>query len=263
MEARMPYKSILVFLDATSDTSGRLDLAITLAQQHAARVLGVDVSTPAALEGQWKDEATGLQDLFQSRLDHAHLIGEFRVADRSTSSWKALYAHFADLVVATQRHESNAGLVLPAVPEDVLLSAGVPVLILPPGWRPKPVGQSIVLAWTPSREATRAAHDALPLLTRAQRVTLFEFAPPADSLDFAPNLMVDHLRQHGVESELFTWRDKGDSSPVDALFSCLDRQEADLVVAGAYGHSRLIEGLFGGVSADLIRNVSMPVLMSH
>lgn len=259
----MPYKDILVFLDATSDTAGRLELAITLAQQNDARVIGVDVSAPAAFEGRWKDQAAGLQDLFQSRLDHAHLDGGFRVADRSTGSWKALYAHFADLVIATQRHESNAGLVLPAVPEDVLLSAGVPVLILPPGWKPKPVGRSIVLAWTPSREATRAVHDALPLLTQAQKVTLFEFAPPADSLDFAPNLMADHLRRHGVEAELFTWRDVGDSSPVDALFSCLDRQEADLIVAGAYGHSRLVEGLFGGVSSDLIHNVSMPVLMSH
>lgn len=259
----MPYKDILVFLDATSDTPGRLDLAIALARQHGARVLGVDVSTPAAFEGRWKEQATGLQDLFLSRLDHAHLNGEFRVADRSTGSWKALYAHFADLVVATQRHESNAGLVLPSVPEDVLLSAGVPVLILPPDWRPKPVGRSIVLAWIPSREATRAAHDALPLLARAERVTLFEFAPPADRMDSAPHLMADHLRQHGVEAELFTWPDTGDSSPVDALFSCLDRQEADLIVAGAYGHSRLVEDLFGGVSADLIRNVSMPLLMSH
>jgi len=259
----MPYKDILVFLDATSDTPGRLDLAITLARQDDARVVGVDVSTPAAFEGRWKDQATGLQDLFLSRLDKDHLNGEFRVADRSTGAWKALYAHFADLVIATQRDESNKDIVLSGVPEDVLLSAGVPVLILPPGWRPKPVGESIVLAWTPSRQATRAAHDALPLLTQAKRVTLFEFAPPADSLDFAPNLMTDHLRQHGVEAELFTWRDMGDSSPVDALFSCLDRQEADLIVAGAYGHSRLIEGLFGGVSADLIHNVSMPVLMSH
>ncbi|WP_342238561.1 universal stress protein [Inquilinus sp. OTU3971] len=259
----MPYKDILVFLDATGDTPTRLDLAITLAGQHEARLLGVDVSTPAAFEGQWKDQATGLQDLFLTRLGRAGLDGEFRVADRSTGSWKALYAHFADLVVATQRHESNAEFVLPAVPRDVLLSAGVPVLILPPDWRPQPVGRNIVLAWNASREATRAVHDALPLLARAEKVTLFEFAPPADRIESAPRLMADHLRRHGVEAELFTWPDLDDTSPVDALFSCLDRQGSDLIVAGAYGHSPLAEGLLGGVSEDLIHNVSMPLLMSH
>ena len=259
----MPYKDIVVFLDATSDTPARLDLAISLAQEHGARLLGVDVSTSAAFEGRWKDQATGLQALFQSRLDSADLDGEFRAADRSAGSWKSLYAHFADLVIATQRHETNAEVVLPAVPQDVLLSAGVPLIVLPPDWQPEPVGRNIVLAWNASREATRAVHDALPLLSRAEKVTLFEFAPPADQTESAPGLMADHLRRHGIDAELFTWPDTGDNSLLDALFSCLDRQRADLIVAGAYGHSPLFERLLGGVSQDLIHNVSMPVLMSH
>jgi len=259
----MPYRDILVFLDTTSDTPVRLELAVTLAHQHGARLLGVDVSTPFAFDGQWKDSAAGLQDLFLSRLDRAGLNGEFRIADRGTNAWKALYAHFADLVIATQRHETNADLVLPAVPEEVLLSAGVPVLILPPGWRPRPVGKTVVLAWNASREATRAAHDALPLLSRAEKVILFEFAPQADRLDSAPRLMADHLRRHGVEVEPFPLPDAGDSSPVDALFACLDREDADLIVSGAFGHSPMAEALLGGVSRDLIRNVSMPIVMSH
>ena len=259
----MPYKDILVFLDATSDTPARLDLAVSLAQEHGARLLGVDVSTPAAFEGRWKDQATGLQDLFHARRNSAHVAGEFWAADRSAGNWKALYAHFADLVIATQRHETNQEAVLPAVPQDVLLSAGVPLIVLPPDWQPQPVGRNIVLAWNASREATRATHDALPLLSRAERVTLFEFAPPADQMESAPGLMADHLRQHGIEAELFTWPDTGENSLLDALFSCLDRQGADLIVAGAYGHSPLFERLFGGVSQDLLHNVSMPVLMSH
>jgi len=259
----MPYKDILVFLDATSDTPARLDLAVSLAQEHGARLLGVDVSTPAAFEGRWKDQATGLQDLFHARRNSAHVAGEFWAADRSAGSWKALYAHFADLAIATQRHETNLEAVLPAVPQDVLLSAGVPLIVLPPDWQPQSVGRNIVLAWNASREATRATHDALPLLSRAERVTLFEFAPPADQMESALGLMADHLRQHGIEAELFTWPDTGENSLLDALFSCLDRQGADLIVAGAYGHSPLFERLFGGVSQDLLHNVSMPVLMSH
>jgi len=259
----LDYKEILVFLDATADTPVRIDLAIQIARAQGARVLGVDVSAPAAFEGHWKPQATGLQDLFKSRVGQAGLDGQFRVADRATASWKDFYAHFVDLVIATQRDETVATLTLPEIPEDVLLSAGVPMLILPSGWQPRPVGESIVVAWSPSREATRASHDALPLLTRAHRVTLFEFAPQADRSDSAPNLMAEHLIRHGVKAEVYTWPDTGEMSAVDALFACLDCQEADLIVAGAYGHSRFMEGLFGGVSRGLLQNPTLPLLMSH
>jgi len=149
------------------------------------------------------------------------------------------------------------------VPEGVLLSAGVPMLILPVGWQPAPVGEDIVLAWNPSREATRAAHDALPLLERARHVTLFEFAPSADHCDTAPDLMLRHLRSHGVNAELFTWPDDAAMSPVSALFACLGTQEADLIVAGAYGHSRFREKLLNGVTCRFLEHPLLPMLMSH
>lgn len=260
----MDYKDILVFLDATTDTPARVDLAVSIARAQGARLLGVDVSTPAAFNGEFKHQAAGLQYLFESKIGPAGVEGEFRTADRSTPSWKTLYAHFVDLVIATQRAESAANLVLPAVPEDILLSAGVPMLILPSGWLPAPVGESIVVAWSPSREATRAAHDALPLLVRAQRVTLFEFDPPADRGEAAPDLMAEHLMRHGVKAELYTWPNSGgEMSPVNALFACLDTLGADLIVSGAYGHSRFMEGLFGGITRELLHNPAMPLLMSH
>lgn len=76
-------------------------------------------------------------------------------------------------------------------------------------------------------------------------------------------LMAEHLIRHGVKAEVYTWPDTGEMSAVDALFACLDCQEADLIVAGAYGHSRFMEGLFGGVSRGLLQNPTMPLLMSH
>lgn len=137
------------------------------------------------------------------------------------------------------------------------------MLILPHGWQPSPAGESIVLAWNPSREATRAAHDAMPILTRAKKVTVFAFGPRSDSKNSDPELMAGHLRQHGVPAEVYTWPETGEMSAVEALFTCLGTQEADSIVAGAYGHSRLFEGLFGGVSHVLLNQPAMPVLMSH
>jgi nucleotide-binding universal stress UspA family protein len=75
--------------------------------------------------------------------------------------------------------------------------------------------------------------------------------------------MADHLRKHGVNIEVQTWPAVADSSLITALFASLDENYIDLIVAGAYGHSRVFEGLFGGVSRDLLHQPSMPVLMSH
>jgi nucleotide-binding universal stress UspA family protein len=127
----------------------------------------------------------------------------------------------------------------------------------------QPVGERIVVAWNTSREATRAVHDAMPILERAQKVTVFKFGPGTIDLPAESDLIVDHLKAHGVKAVAESWSDTGDLTVVEALFACLDTQEADLIVAGAYGHSRLIEGLFGGASHDLVRQPSMPVLMSH
>jgi nucleotide-binding universal stress UspA family protein len=259
----MGYKDIVVFLDATRAGAIRLDLAISLCQRFDARLMGVDVSTPEAFGTEFADAAIGLESSFQAKIAHSSIRGAYFAAESKTASWKDFYAHYADLVVATQRDEETEHLVAKGVPDDVLMSAGVPVLVLPPNWRPGMVGESVVVAWNSSRESTRAMHDALPLLQQAKRVTIFEFAPPADDVDSAPLLVQTHLGHHGVDSEIFTWPKVKDAGPIDALFSCLERQQADLVVAGAFGHSRLIEGLFGGASDDLLHNPSIPVLMSH
>lgn len=259
----MDYKDIVVFLDASPDTEARLDLAVSLAQANGARLLGVDVSPPSAFEGRWREQATMLQDTFEGRLGQSGLDGEYRIADRATASWKDFYAHYADLVIATQRDEESLELVSPEVPEEVLLAAGVPMLVLTHGWRPAPIGASVVLAWNSSREATRAAHDALPILARARKVTLFAYAPHADMRDNEAELMAGHLRRHAVPVEIHTWPAAGSMTPIEALFACLDTQEADLVVAGCYGHSRWMERLFGSASQDLLGQRVMPTLLSH
>jgi nucleotide-binding universal stress UspA family protein len=135
--------------------------------------------------------------------------------------------------------------------------------MLPYDWRPRAVGENIVIAWKSSREATRAVHDAMPLLNRAKSVTVFAFAPESDLYGKEPDLLMSHLREHGFSAKASSWPDTSEISVVEALFACLDTEDADLIVAGAYGHSRLMEGLFGGVSRSLVRQPSLPICMSH
>ena len=154
-------------------------------------------------------------------------------------------------------------MILPGVPEDVLMSAGVPMIVLPHQWKPESADQNIVIAWSPSSQATRAVHDAMPILARARKVTVFEFGPPSDDSDDNLKLLCDHLLIHGVVSETDQWRDTGELSAIEALFASRAMEDATMIVAGAYSHSRFRETVFGGVTKDLLHLLSVPVLVSH
>ena len=257
----MSYKDILVYLDAGPFLESRLEAAVALARRHGARLTGVDVSTEAAFEGEWRPRVEALQETFETQARRAALEFQFRTADRQPIG--NLHAHYADLFVATQSHKDTEHLALAGVPEQVLLNAGAPGLILPCWWQPKPLGRSVVVAWNATREATRAVHDALPILRMAEKVVVFAFEPNYEAKNADVTAIVAHLARHGVKTSVDGWSDTGEISAVDALFSTLDTADADLIVAGAFGHSRWLEGLFGGVSRDLLGQESMAVLMSH
>jgi nucleotide-binding universal stress UspA family protein len=138
------------------------------------------------------------------------------------------------------------------------------MLMLPAGMEAGPGGRQRRdrLEWR--REALRAVHDAMPMLERAKKVTLFAFSSRPSALRKSAEMLVDHLAAHGVKAEhISDWTNNGDLTALEALFANLDTQDADLIVAGAFGYSRLYEGLFGGVTLDLMHQQSLPVLMSH
>lgn len=260
----MSYKDIVVYLDASDLNEARLETAITLAERYGARLIGVDVSTTAALEGERRERARAIQDAFEERLAQTQVERECRSAGASATTAQDLFAHCADLIVSSQPHIDSAHLAAPAVPKDVLLNSGVPMLVLPTEWQAgQEIGRSVLLAWNFSRESTRALHDSMPMLAKAEHVTLFIFEPGFDSGDSDVQDVVAHVRRHGIDVTLDGWRNTGEVDVIDAMFASLDRQQSDLIVAGAYGKSPLWERLFGGASEQLLANVSMPLLMSH
>jgi nucleotide-binding universal stress UspA family protein len=260
----MAYKDILVYLDATEENESRLKLAVSIALEHGARLIGADASSPAAFEGKWAERAANLQALFEQAVGRAGLPGEFRsVRDASADNHR--YAHYVDLIITPQLDDETRGLVQADIPEGVLVTAGRPMLLLPNAWpsRSQDVGKNVVIAWNASREATRAVHDALPFLRRAKKVTIFSFGPDNELFRKQADLLADHLKRHEVPAEAAIWTDTGELTPVEALFASLDTEDADMIVAGAYSRARWIEGLFGGATRDLIQQPSLPVLMSH
>jgi nucleotide-binding universal stress UspA family protein len=258
----MAYKDILVYLDATDTARDRLRLAVAMAQAHGARLTGVDASSEAALGGAWGDLASRIGPEFEAAVKEAKLVGRF-VEAGAAAPIGGEYGLCVDLVIAPRPEGEARALVRSEIPDGMLLALGAPMLILPHYWKPSPVGENIVVAWNASREAIRAVHDAMPLLVKAKKVTIFTFSARESALHATSEMLSDHLLRHGVVAQISDWTDTGELSALEALFASLDTQDADLIVAGAFGHSRLFESLFGGVSLDMIRQPSMPFLLSH
>ncbi|WP_027054294.1 universal stress protein [Mesorhizobium erdmanii] len=259
----MSYRDILVFLDGSTDNRARMEFAFSLARAHGARLTGVDVNAAAAFEGEWAERAKSLSETFHAGAEDSGVPVRFKIADRDAVGWKNFYAHYADLLIATQPNPEASGKVLPGVPEQVLMSAGVPMIVLPQSWKPGPIGRQVVIAWSPSAQATRVVHDAMPILALAQKVTAFAFDPLADQEDADVEMLRAHLQAHGIKIAIDKWSNTGDLAPIEALFASRALEEADLIVAGAYSHSRFREALFGGMTKSLMQQFSLPVLVSH
>jgi nucleotide-binding universal stress UspA family protein len=121
------------------------------------------------------------------------------------------------------------------------------------------IGKTILLAWTPKRECARAVRDAMPLLQQADRVVVFRGNAEDDGRDVEIGA---HLARHGVKAEIKHVVAK-EVSVGDAVLNTVTDEGCDLVVMGAYGHSRVRELAFGGVTRDVLEHMTVPPLLSH
>lgn len=148
---------------------------------------------------------------------------------------------------------------------DLLLAAGRPVLLIPPGGSAHSAPQRALIAWNASREAARAAHDALPLLEACEQVSVVTVGTMADARRGNGNESGEFARElarHGLAVDARTLA-PGENGEALQLLSLAAESHADLLVAGAWGHSRLRELMLGGVTRILLHNANVPVLMSH
>jgi nucleotide-binding universal stress UspA family protein len=264
----MSYKDLLVTLDQSDHGRERLKIAAQLAGRFGAHMTGYYVAPDEKLEASpttnAADTVTTMESLFEDACR----------AQGVTSDWLLGVEPIADDL---NFHIRTVGLAIVGLgdpngitpdpqgfsAEDVVLGCGRPVLGVPIANVPERIGRTVLLAWDGSRPASRAMNDALPFLVEAEAVTVL--AVDADdrllsSLDAA----VTHLQRHGVAAAAERSDDVlGDGDIAATIFAEADYRRADLVVAGAYGHSRLGEALLGGVSRKLLHQMMVPILMSH
>ncbi|MCP4386560.1 MAG: universal stress protein, partial [Hyphomicrobiales bacterium] len=145
--------------------------------------------------------------------------------------------------------------------EQLVIECGRPVLGIPIANVPEEIGKNIMVAWDGSRESARALHDAIPFLREAATIKIASIGSLPSSVR-SPATVAGHLGRMGITAEVDTALDM--QLPIgEEILSRIEREDVDLLVAGAFGHSRVREHLFGGVSRTLLHQMMVPVLVSH
>lgn len=277
------YKTILVHVDGAARSANRTDVAARLALAHEAHLVGIaptglsafmfpisvlDASVPPIAFPIEEMRATAEQalDVFESRVKQ---IGpssfERRCPDDEAGAALCLQARYADLVVIGQRGAGDDSLLLhPQFQEFVLLNCARPVLVLPAAGSTGDIGQRVTVAWNGSAEAIRAITSAIPLLKRAAQVHLvvLRTAGREDEHGEDPGAdMALYLARHGVKVEVNVIDGTGDDG--ESLLSFATGSGSDLIVMGAFGHSRFRELVLGGATRTALLSSPLPLWMAH
>lgn len=187
---------------------------------------------------------------------------EWRYREGDIRALFSQHAHYTDLVMVAQGTGDGvpAGLV-PNLPGDLVLTTGRPVLVVPWNGAPSTIGKRVVVGWNGSKEAARALNDALPLLEKADAVKVLTVGED-DGRHLPGADIAQHLARHGVKAEA-DHVPKVEAPPAAILSAEAKDFGADLLVCGAWGHSRVFETVLGGVTRDLLRAMELPLLLSH
>jgi nucleotide-binding universal stress UspA family protein len=278
----MAIRDILVVVENAAGVAPRLAAATAVAGGEGVRVTGLyatgyPISASYGDLAGWtqlvdaymtaqRDEGTRAEAVFRQELAARKLDGEWLYReDDATMSATALGALY-DLVVTGQPNPDAApGDLVGVQPEQIVLGSGRPVLVVPYAGNFPTIGKRVIVAWNGSRESTRALHDAMPLLEKAEVVTILEIDPSpevAGVTRVAAADIAEALGRRGIAASPET-ETSGDISVDELLLSRAADRSADLLVMGGYGHSRLREFVMGGVSRGIFQHMTVPVLVSH
>jgi nucleotide-binding universal stress UspA family protein len=284
----MSFKSLLVFADDSDASATRLDTAIAMAERHGAQLTacalteqpsyhyGIGSEVVADIYAEEVEEAKavaqGVADAVRARsaeFRHANGCGggaRWAIGIASAiSEIAARNARYADLSLVGQPFEGKQETLLTKVFEGVLFDSGRPFVMVPQGWSGGGFGERILIAWTPRKEAARAVADAMPFIEAAEAVHIAMIDPDTgdDAHGEEPGAdLAAALSRHGVPVTVDALPSAGQSVSERLLTHAADCG-ASLIVMGGYGHWRLRESLFGGVTRDIIRESTVPLLMAH
>ena len=273
-------KHIFLPISGSAGDEAALDSAIALASAHGARVSAlVTTEIPAPLYSEVgfaanemlasdyneaKRSATVLAEKTRQRLEQAGIEAEVSVIDASPANRAktiAGHARYSDVSIMGGRDGSGATVTF----ETLLMESGRPVIVVPPGAPLRARPRHVVLAWQASREATRAVHDALPLLDPSTKLDVLVIGSEGsgDETGERPGQRIaETLAQLGLPAQVVALPKQGISDG-KSLLNYMEASNADLLVMGGYGHSPIRELLLGGTTRTVLNGLTKPVFFEH
>jgi nucleotide-binding universal stress UspA family protein len=276
----MSFKTILVHLNDSRRAEAVLEPAVQLATRYNSHLIGLHVyaSMPASpipmastalgsIVGAERKNSEAIAEIFKRMTTNKEFVAEWQLQKVPHVDLAPLVlecGRAADLIVVGQTDPDWDLSPLLDFPERLALESGRPVLVIPYGGRFPRIGHRVVIAWKAGRESARAAFDALPLLQGAENVHILEVKERVDAKStLGPDTSIAAaLARHGIKPVVHT-SIAADISVGDEVLSRLADFDADLLVMGAYGHSRFRELVFGGATRHIARHMTVPTLFSH
>ncbi len=279
----MAYKSLLTIITDQSVADTPLAHAMALAAAQDAHVEALCLGVDRTQTGYYYAGANAL--ILQETLTRAHAEADALLAaakatlENSSVRWSAdngvtpfadmarhvaLHARFADLVILPKPYGEDRGAELEPLVEAALFDADAPVLVVPDGSEPDPTPDQIIVAWNQSKEALSAIRASMPFLKQANLVRIVVVDPPAHGPERSDpgGLLGQMLSRHGITCEIDVIS-KTLPRVSDVLNRCVADKGADMIVMGAYGHSRFREAILGGATRNMLEHATVPVLMAH
>lgn len=276
----MSLSDIVVYVDSAEATEARVNFAVALAKDHGAHLRGIAFAPTAllplygadvgladmseVLEGVKAQGEAALED-FKARAEAAGVSVEGRLMQGMSEEFPrdfACAARHVDLAIIGQPRNGDPLLGQYALVERCLFASGRPVIIVPAVTEKVIVTGSVVAAWDGSAEAARAFNDALTFLKRPSRVVLLVGTGEKGGEPPEVDDMVAHLKRRGVAGEVVRFS-TGEGDIGKTILAKAKELHADMIVMGAFHHSRWREFILGGVTLTMLEEATIPLLMAH
>lgn len=271
----MALKDLLAYVDNEHVAERTVEAAVKLAGTTGTHITGLHIIRRPYITGYVKAEfgQQVLDDMLKSARGNADELEQSfnaAAAERDiASAWRRVECNESAFSNALNAQARCADLLLVDQSDDdiaakVVIDAGSPVLVIPDDVSIETVGRRVLVAWNGSREAIRAVHDALGVLENADAVKIVGVGKSAGEAGASPDLpdICLHLKRHGVDAEAVAVAEK-ESHAGEVVMEQATDLDCDLIVMGAYGHTRMRELILGGVTNHVLKNTGLPLFMSH
>jgi nucleotide-binding universal stress UspA family protein len=278
----MAIKDLLVHVDDSKACARRLHAAVQMARTHQAHLTGLYVIPPVEnflmyaveplstsyrerMQQPLLERRDAARKMFDAATDDEEIVAAWRDTEGGLTRSLNTSARYADLVIIGQHDADDPADQTEGLAGRLVLGSGRPCLVIPYIGTQETLGKHVLVAWNAGREAVRAVNDAMPILQAAESVSVLAVNPPSGKRGEGAIPSADichHLARHGVHAEAASSIAEDIDIGSFLLSHAADRG-VDMIVMGAYGHSRWSEMMLGGVTKSMLQHMTVPVFMSH